>query len=76
MTLKNLTTTLDEGLIRTWRFPRRSALTMLFRQSFYINISISQKRKEKQWEGDVRGRIREPFYFDFEFAEEMGEQSK
>lgn len=30
MTLRNLTTTLDEGRISTWRLPRRSALTMLF----------------------------------------------
>ncbi len=36
MTLKNLTTTLDEGRMRTWRLPRRSALTILFRQSFYL----------------------------------------
>jgi hypothetical protein len=31
---QNLTMTLDEGRISTWRLPRRSALTMLFRQSF------------------------------------------
>ena len=30
ITLRNFTTTLDEGRISTWRFPRRSALTMLF----------------------------------------------
>lgn len=30
ITLRNLTTTLDEGRISTWRLPRRSALTMLF----------------------------------------------
>lgn len=30
MTARTLTTTLDEGRIMTCRFPRRSALTMLF----------------------------------------------
>ena len=35
MTLKNLTTTLEEGRMSTWRLPRRSALTMLFKQSFW-----------------------------------------
>jgi len=34
MTLKNFTTTLEDGRMRTWRLPRRSALTMLFKQSF------------------------------------------
>jgi hypothetical protein len=34
MTLKNLTTTFEEGRMSTWRLPRRSALTMLFKQSF------------------------------------------
>jgi hypothetical protein len=29
MTLRNFTTTFDDGRMRTWRFPRRSALTML-----------------------------------------------
>lgn len=32
--------TLDEGRINTWRLPRRSALTMLFRQSFYDMFSV------------------------------------
>lgn len=30
MTLRNLMMTFDEGRTRTWRLPRRSALTMLF----------------------------------------------
>lgn len=35
ITLRNFTTTLDDGRMRTWRFPRRSAFTMLTRASFY-----------------------------------------
>src|SRR6266576_2644302 len=46
MTLRNLTTTLEEGLIRTWRLPRRSALTMLLRQSFCAK-SLTWSRKER-----------------------------
>jgi hypothetical protein len=30
MTLRNFTTTFEDGRMRTWRFPRRSAFTMLF----------------------------------------------
>lgn len=33
MTRRNLTMTLDEGRIRTWRLPAFSALLMLFRAS-------------------------------------------
>ena len=41
MTLRNLTTTFDEGRMRTWRLPRRSALTMLTRASFYDVSTLS-----------------------------------
>ena len=59
MTLRNLTTTLDEGLMSTWRFPRRSALTMLFKQSFYIKLNAFNPERMSI---DLRGRIREPFW--------------
>lgn len=36
--------TFDEGLIRTWRFPRFSALTMLFKQSLRTDTRTMMKR--------------------------------
>lgn len=45
ITLRNLMTTFDEGRIRTWRLPRRSALTMLTRASFYACISYIHNKK-------------------------------
>jgi hypothetical protein len=48
MTLRNLTTTLDEGRISTWRLPRRSALTM-----FFWNQVI------RDWARQVTGNVRD-----------------
>ena len=64
MTPRNLTTTLDEGLMSTWRFPRRSALTMLFKQSFWIKLNAFQTGKNvgRLTRTDMR-TIWNPFYF-------------
>ena len=69
---KNLTMTLDEGRIKTWRLPRFSALLMLLRQSFKTEIRtifddvseliVKRKRKPKlvakrKGEGGVNTRV-------------------
>ena len=59
MTLRNLTTTLDEGLMSTWRFPRRSALTILFKQSFCIKLCVFNRERMSI---NLRGRICGPFW--------------
>jgi hypothetical protein len=40
ITCKNLTTTLEEGLMMTWRFPRFSALERVFKQSAKTDIFV------------------------------------
>lgn len=45
--------------MRTWRFPRRSALTMLFNASFWL-IEINIISRLRASEECIRGQIREP----------------
>jgi hypothetical protein len=46
MTLRNLTMTLEDGRMRTWRLPRRSALTMLFYNILLYHLTLGYGNRE------------------------------
>ena len=65
ITVRNLIITLDEGLIRTWRFPRFSALYIFFSASFNTLIltmsqqSLEPRKKKVTEEEDIKKEVRD-----------------